>query len=76
MNNMWSDIDYKSRFNVVKHFISLFSGITCKSNTDFCCCEFYKKIKSRKYFLKKVLSTEKCDWVNVMCKFTKCLNFK
>jgi len=41
--------------------------ITSKINTDFSSCDFYKKIKSNKDFLKKVLSTstEKYDWPNI-----------
>jgi len=38
--------------------------ITCRIS-DYFCCDFYEKIKSSKYFLKKVLSTEKYDWANV-----------
>ena len=34
-------------------------------NTDFCCCDFYDKIKSSKDLLKKVVSAEKYDWANV-----------
>ena len=39
--------------------------VTCKINTDCSCYDFYDKIKSKKDFLNKVLSTEKYDWANV-----------
>jgi len=40
--------------------------ITSKINIDFSSGDFYKKIKSNKHFLQKVLSTstEKYDWPN------------
>jgi len=44
-----------------------FQHITCKINTDFSCCDIYEKIKSNRDFLKKVLSTEKNDWIGRMC---------
>jgi len=39
--------------------------ITGKIYTVFSSCDFYEKIKSNKYFLKKVLLTEKYDWPNM-----------
>ena len=41
--------------------------VTSKINTDYSSLDFYKKIKSDKDILKKVLSTstEKHDWPNM-----------
>ena len=59
MNRMWSDNRSKMLEKNVKALI------TCRSNTDFSCCDFYEKIISNKDFLKKVLCTEHYDWGNV-----------
>jgi len=59
MNNMWPG----NRSRMLEKNVKALN--TCKINTGFSCCDFYKKIKSNKVFLKKVLSTEKYDWANV-----------
>jgi len=52
MHNLWSDNRSRMLEQNVKPLI------TCKINTDFCCCDFSEKLKSSKDLLKKVLSTE------------------
>jgi len=59
MNNIWSDHRSKMLEQNVKALI------TCKTNSNLSCCDFYEKVKSNKTFLKKVLCTEKYDWANV-----------
>jgi len=39
--------------------------ITCKIKTDVSCCGFHENKKSKKDFMKKVLSTETYYWANV-----------